>query len=102
MPAQRGFGEDQVTVEDHLEAALRRRQQVDRLDDRRPSGEQFVRQTDGPWHVISGDAEFDREAVAGIEHPCSLRVAVEEFVLLLTPARGPRTVCEPSSSTTCR
>jgi hypothetical protein len=38
------------------------------LDDRSPSFEQFVRQTDGARHIVSGDAELDGEPVSGIEH----------------------------------
>ena len=68
VSAERGFREDQVTVERDFEAALRRRDHVDVLDDRSPPGEEFVRQTDGTRYVVSGDAEFDGEPVSGIEH----------------------------------
>src|SRR4051812_5049412 len=74
---QRGFGVDQFAVEGDLETALGGRQQLDRLDDRRPSREQFVRQTDGTRYVVSGDAELDGEAVSGVEHRCSLRALLE-------------------------
>jgi len=38
------------------------------LDDRSPSREKFVRQTDGTRYVVSGDAELDGEPVSGIKH----------------------------------
>ena len=41
---------------------------MDVLDDRRPTSEQFVRQTDGAGHVVSGNAELDLEAMSWVEH----------------------------------
>jgi len=68
MPPERGLGEHEVAVEDHLEASLRARDEVDLLDDRRPSREDLVRQTDGSRYVVSGDAELDRQSVSRVEH----------------------------------
>jgi hypothetical protein len=68
VAAQGCLGEDQLTVEGHLEAALGAREKVERLDDRRPSRQEFVRQTDGSRDVVSGDAELDGDAVARLEH----------------------------------
>jgi uncharacterized protein (TIGR03086 family) len=65
---ERRLGEEQVAVERDLEAPSRRRQQLDRLDDRGPPGEQLVRQTDGVGHIVSGDAELDLQSVAGLGH----------------------------------
>jgi hypothetical protein len=63
-----GLREDQLAVERDLEASLGGREQLDRLQDRCPSGQQLVRQTDGSRDVVSGNAELDRDAVAGIDH----------------------------------
>jgi hypothetical protein len=71
VPAQLGLGEEQLVVEGHLEAALRRGDEVEALDDRCPTVEQFVRQTDGARDVVSGNAELDEQPVLGIEH-CGL------------------------------
>ena len=65
---QARLGEDELTVEGHLEAAAARRDKLDVLDDRCPAGQQFVRQTDGPRHVVSGNAELDPKSVPGLEH----------------------------------
>src|SRR5207248_3394830 len=72
VAAEGRLGEDQLAVEDHLEAAVGRRHQLDGLDDRRPPLEQLVRQTDGTRHVVSGNAELDADAVSGIEHVLNL------------------------------
>jgi hypothetical protein len=68
MATQAGFGEDQVAVESHFEAALGRGQQLNGLDDRRPVGQEFIRQTDGTGDVVSGNAELDQDSVPGVEH----------------------------------
>jgi hypothetical protein len=62
------LGKDQLAVEGDLEAALGARDEIERLDDRRPPGQQLVRQTDGTRDVVSGDAELDADAVTGVEH----------------------------------
>jgi hypothetical protein len=56
---QRSLAEDQLAVEDNLKPAAFARYQVDVLDDRRPAGQELVRQTDGLRDVVSRDAEFD-------------------------------------------
>ena len=68
VTTERGLREDDLTVEGHLEAALGGWHERDTGDDRCPSGEEFVRQTDGTRHVVSGDAELNVNVVAGIEH----------------------------------
>jgi hypothetical protein len=68
VPAEGSLGEDELTVEGHFEAALGRRDQLDPLDDRRPPGEELVRQTDGTGNVVSGDAELDQHVMAGVKH----------------------------------
>jgi hypothetical protein len=68
MPLQLGFREDQFAIEDDLEPALRRGQQLDVTDDRCPPVQQLVRQTDGTGNVVSGDAELDGQFMARIEH----------------------------------
>src|SRR5581483_147437 len=65
---QRSLGEDQLVVEGDLEAAARRRHELDVLDDRGPAVQQFVRQTDGTRHVVSGNTELDAEVVTRVEH----------------------------------
>jgi hypothetical protein len=72
VAAQGGLGEHQITVNDDLKPALRRRDQLDRLDDGRPPLQQLVRQTDGSRDIVSGDAELDRDPVAGINHDSRL------------------------------
>ena len=66
------FGEDRLVVERDLEASLRARDEIDAFDDGRPPVEQFVRQTDGPGDVVSGNAELDTDAVPRIKHASSL------------------------------
>jgi hypothetical protein len=66
MTSKRSLGVDQRAIEGHLESAFRRRHQVDTGDDRRPSGKQFGRQTDGARYVVSGNAELDLEVVTRI------------------------------------
>jgi hypothetical protein len=68
MAPEGRLGEDHLVIEADLEAALRRREQVDRGDDRGPPLQQLVRQTDGPRDVVSGNAELDAEAVPGVHH----------------------------------
>jgi hypothetical protein len=68
VPTQVGLGEDQVAVESDLEPSARRRHQIDVLDDRRPPVQQFVRQTDGTRHVVSGNTELDAEVVTRVKH----------------------------------
>jgi hypothetical protein len=68
MPPERGFGEDDVTVKRHLEATPGRRKHGDVRDHGSPTGEEFVRQTDGTRDVVSGNAELDLEMVPGVQH----------------------------------
>lgn len=68
VAAEGGLGEDHLAVEGDLESSLRGRDEIEALDDRRPAGEQFVRQTDGTGKIVSGDTELDADAVAGVEH----------------------------------
>ena len=75
MPTERLLREDQLAVKRYLESAVRRRDELDRFDDRRPTAQEFVRQTDGPRYVVSRDAEVDEEPVPGIEHGIELLVA---------------------------
>jgi hypothetical protein len=65
---QRRLGEHELAVEADLEATLRRGHELDPLDDRRPSLEQLVRQTDGAWDVVSGNAELDLQLVPRLQH----------------------------------
>ena len=59
VPPERRFGENEVTVEGHLEATPGRRKHGDVRDHGSPPGEEFVRQTDGARDVVSGNAELD-------------------------------------------
>jgi hypothetical protein len=68
VAAHSGLGEDQLVVKGDLEAPLRRRQQFDGRQDRGPSPEQLVRQTDGARYVVSGNAELDLHPVARFDH----------------------------------
>ena len=68
VPAELRLREDQFPVQRNLEPPLRGRQEGDVRDDRSPSTQQFVRQTDGARDVVSGDAEFDEEPVPRIQH----------------------------------
>jgi hypothetical protein len=68
---ERGLGEDQLAIDGDLEASLARRDQLDRLDDGRPSVGQLSRQTDGSFVVASGDAVLDADAVPRVEHGLS-------------------------------
>jgi hypothetical protein len=72
VPTERGFGEDQLAIEDDLEAPLRTGDHVDPLDDGRPATEQFVRQTDGTGDIVSGNAELDADEVSRVEHLTSV------------------------------
>ena len=67
VAAEGGLREQQLAVHRHLEAALVGRHEFEALDDRRPPLQQLVRQTDGTGDVVSGDAELDRDAVAGVQ-----------------------------------
>ena len=62
------LGEDEVTVERHLEAAVGGWYELDGLDDRCPTAEKLVRQTDGTGNIVSRDTEVDEEPVPRIEH----------------------------------
>jgi len=68
VAADLSLGEHDLVVDGDLEAALRRGDQFEAFDDRRPTGEQFVRQTDGTRNVVSGNAELDEDAMARVEH----------------------------------
>jgi hypothetical protein len=74
VTAERRLREDHLTVEGDLEASLRGGDQLNRLDDRRPALEEFVRQTDGVRDVVSGDAELDLKPVPRIDHWRSVSV----------------------------
>ena len=65
---ERLLREDELTVERHLEASVRSRNELDRFDDGSPTLQQLVRQTDGARNVVSGDAEFDEEPVPWVKH----------------------------------
>jgi hypothetical protein len=68
VPAERRLREDQLSVECYLESSLRRREQCHVRDDWSPAAQQLVRQTDGTWDVVSGNAELDLEVVPGVKH----------------------------------
>jgi len=73
VATQLGFGEQDLTIHGDLEPSLGGRDQVEPLDDRRPTSEKIVRQTDGTGNVVSGNAELDGDVVAGVEHASSFR-----------------------------
>jgi len=68
VPAELCLREDQLAVQRDLEAPFRGGDQLDGSDDGRPSGEKFVRQTDGTRNIVSGDAELDFEVMPGVDH----------------------------------
>ena len=68
MAAEGGFREDQLVVELDLEATLRRRHQLEGLDDGCPTGEELVRQTDGVRNVVSKNTELDPDPMLGVAH----------------------------------
>jgi len=67
VASERRLRKDELVVERDLEPTLRRGEELDVLDQRRPATQQLVRQTDGAGNVVSGNAELDRQAMAGVE-----------------------------------
>lgn len=95
VAAQTGFGEDQDVVKGDLEAPFGPRDQLDHRQDWGPTGEQFVRQTDGSGNVVSGDAELDGHPVPGVEHvrllsPSNVSATLAIGLPPVRPAVGPR------------
>ena len=79
VSSQRRFREDQFVVEGHFEPPSGRGEELDVLDDRCPAGEQLVRQTDGAWHVVSGNAELNGQAMAGVGHHDDEATSLPDF-----------------------
>jgi len=63
VTAESGLREDELAVERHLETPARGRDQLEAGEERGPSLQEFVRQTDGLRDVVSGDAELDANRV---------------------------------------
>lgn len=53
------FAKDQIVIDDNFKTSLAGGDQLDGLDDVGVVLEQFVRQTDGAWRVVSLHAVFD-------------------------------------------